>query len=85
MDFLKSWYQRYFSDPQVVILALLLVLGFAFVVVTGDILAPVLASVVIAYLLEGLVEAVERLRIPRNPSVYVVFTIFILVLIAVLF
>lgn len=70
---LRAWYQRYFSDPQAVILALMLVIGFAVVLTFGGMLAPVLASVVIAYLLEGLVRFLVRRRAPRFAAVLVVF------------
>src|SRR3569623_1412061 len=46
------WLRRYFSDPQGVILIVLLVVGFGAVIFLGDMLAPVLASIVLAYLLD---------------------------------
>src|SRR3569832_1759690 len=54
-----SWLRRYFSDPQGVILIVLLVVGFGAVIFLGDMLAPVLASIVLAYLLEGLIRPLE--------------------------
>ena len=59
-EFISAWFRRYFSHPQAVLLLVLLVTGFGIVLVMGDMLAPVLASVVIAYLLEGLVGMFER-------------------------
>ena len=56
---ISSWFQRHFSDPQVVILALFLVLGVALVLMFGRMLTPVLASLIIAYLLEGPVQRLE--------------------------
>ena len=55
MQQLTAWFKRHFSDPEVIFLALFLVIGFAVVLTLGDMLAPVLASIVIAYLLEGVV------------------------------
>lgn len=73
----RAWLHRYFSDPQAVILALLLVGGFTVVIVMGEMLAPALASVVIAYLLEGMVRQLERRRFPRPLAVFVVFVLFL--------
>ena len=73
----KEWLNRYFSDPQVVILGFLLLLGFVFIFLLGNMLIPVFASIVIAYLLEGMVSILQRCRIPRIASVLVVFTLFI--------
>lgn len=85
MHIVSDWFRRYFSDPQVVILAVLLVGGFAVVISMGDMLAPVLASVVIAYLLEGLVRLLERRGLPRLPAVIIVFVGFFAFLLFVLF
>ncbi|WP_420812622.1 AI-2E family transporter [Nitrosococcus wardiae] len=46
----------------------------------GRLLAPVLASLVIAYLLEGIVGYLERRRCPRWLAVILVFTVFLVAL-----
>jgi putative permease len=78
MQVLANWFRRYFSDPQIVFLAVALVLGFAVVLTMGNMLGPVLASLVIAYLLEGLVARLQRWGWPRIASVLLVYTSFIL-------
>ncbi len=75
--YLRGWFERHFSDPQVVILALVIMIGAAIVVFAGHLLAPLLASVVIAYLLEGAVRRLERWRVPRFVAVLVVFILFL--------
>lgn len=72
MDLIKDWFVRRFSDPQVLILTLLLIAGFAIVLFLGKILAPLFAAVVIAYLLEGVVQRLERFRLPRVLAVTIV-------------
>ncbi len=84
MRVLTDWFRRYFSDPQVVFLAAFLVVGFAVVLTMGDMLAPVLASIVIAYLLEGLVSFLQRHGWPRLASVTLVYLLFIVFVVAVL-
>jgi putative permease len=85
MELLKDWYRRSFSDPQVVILGLFLVIGFAIVIGLGAWLAPMFASIVIAYLLESLVNRLQRLRVPRMAAVTVVFLLFTAVLMLLFF
>jgi putative permease len=85
MQVVTDWFRRYFSDPQVVFLAVFLLVGFAVVLTMGDMLAPVLASVVIAYLLEGVVVWLQRLRMPRFVAVLLVFTAFVSFVVLVLF
>lgn len=76
MNLISNWFRRHFSDPQVVILTVLLLIGSAAILMLGNILAPVIASVVLAYLLEGLVGLLERYGIPRLLAVLFVFLIF---------
>lgn len=70
---LRIWFNRYFSDPEAVLLFFLLLFGCGLVMFMGGILAPVLASIVIAYVLEWIVLHLQRLNIPRLPAVLVVF------------
>ena len=81
----NDWFRRHFSDPQVVILALFLALGVLAIALFGKMLAPVLASLVLAYLLEGGVQRLERLGAPRLLSVIGVFTGFMAALVYLLF
>lgn len=76
MNIVSEWYRRYVSDPQVVILAVLLAAGFIVMLTLGRMLAPVLAGVVIAYLLDGVVEKFNRMGMPRLPAVVLVFLVF---------
>jgi putative permease len=85
MDLLKDWFRRSFSDPQVVILGLFLVIGFAIVIGLGAWLAPMFASIVIAYLLEAVVSRLQRVGLPRMVAVVLVFLMFITVLLFLMF
>ena len=85
MQFLTDWFKRYFSDPEVVFLAIFLLVGFAVVLTMGHMLAPVLASVVVAYLLEGVVVKIKRYGVPRLAAVLIVFIGFMLFVTLVIF
>lgn len=73
---LRDWIQRYFSDEEAVVLAVLLFLAFTAVLTLGGMLAPVLAGMVLAYLMQGLVVTLERLRMPGGLAVGLVFALF---------
>ena len=73
---LRDWLHRYFSDEQAVVLAVLLILGFAVILTLGGMLAPVLTGLVLAFLMQGLVNALERLRLPQLAAVWLVFALF---------
>ena len=85
IEYIRNWYQRHFSDPQVVILALFIIVGFAIVLLAGDLLAPLLASIVIAYVLDGAVEILRRGKIPRFLALGLVFSAFIALLLILIF
>jgi putative permease len=78
MNFITNWFQRHFSDPQVIILALLVIIGSVVIIILGHMLAPVLASIVLAYLLEGLVNFLEQRKVPRLVAVLLVFMTFVI-------
>ncbi len=77
IQFFKDWITRVLPNSQAISLAIVLVLGFALVFTLSDILLPVFAAGVIAYLLEGLVEFCERENIPRSASVLIVYLTFL--------
>jgi len=75
-DIIRDWYARNFSDPQAVILAFLLLVVFGLLWLVGDIMAPVLVALVLAYLLESVVSTMERWHVHRTlGSVFVLFLI----------
>ncbi len=77
MNVIVAWFRRILSDPQAVILGVILLVGFAIVFFLGHALAPVIAAAIIAYLLEGVVGVLVRWHVPRPVAVVVVFTTFL--------
>jgi len=72
------------ANPQIVFLTIALLVFILFITYTGNMLAPVLASIVIAYLLEGVVKYLQRLKLPRLPSVVIVFVLFVLFILIIM-
>ena len=85
MQIISDWFKRFLSDPQAVSLVLVLIAVTSIVLFTGQMLAPVFAGMVIAYLLEGLVRPLERQHIPRLLAVTLVFALFIAFVMVVVF
>ena len=80
----REWKDRHFSDPQRVILGIMLLVGAGLIYFLGSLLAPVLISIIIAYLLEGLVDLLRRSRVPRLAAVSIVFLVFMVGMIVVI-
>ncbi len=85
IELVKTWYNRYFSDPQAIILTAVLVIGSTVILTMGDMLLPVLASIVIAYLLEGVVRRMQHYGSKRITAVVLVFSVFVAFLIFLFF
>ena len=81
---LGKWLKRNFTDPEAISLLVWLV-GFFIVLMTmGKALFPIIASIVIAYLLNNFVMLLEKWKFPRLVSFYLVFSIFISCLVVIL-
>ena len=78
MDLIKDWLKRQLSNPQIVLLASVLLVVFLTIFFLGGFLAPVLASVVIAYLLDGIIIRFQKHGVPRLVAVCGVFVLFLL-------
>jgi putative permease len=74
---IRPWLRQRFADPQLIALAALLAGSIALVLLLGDVLAPFIAAVVVAYLLQGPVAALERRAVPHLAAVLIVFTVFL--------
>lgn len=72
----RALVNRILPNSQAVSLALILIVISALIYSLSGLLMPVFASVVLAYLLEGLVAKAEARGLPRWASVYLVFSIF---------
>ena len=66
LNLFSRWYQRRFSDPHAVTLFFILLMGFSVIYFGGHLLAPVLLSLVLAYLMEWPVLRLERCGVKRN-------------------
>ncbi|MDX1754857.1 MAG: AI-2E family transporter [Marinobacter sp.] len=82
---LRGLAEKYFSDDEAVILLLLLVVATLAVVFFGAMLAPVIAAVIVAFILQGLVGKLTGWGIPESLAIVGVFLVFLGVLVGFLF
>lgn len=82
---LRGLAHKYFSDDEAVILFLLLLGGVLTIMFFGAMLAPVIASVIIAFILQGLVAKLTRVGLPEIVSIVGGFLVFMGTLAAFLF
>lgn len=85
LQLVKNWIDRYLLDPELAILWLLLLFIIIVFASLGNILAPVFASVVMAYLLQWPISSLEKLHLPRIAAVLSVYISFLgLVILAII-
>jgi len=85
IDVLKQWYYRYFSDPQTIIFALILLIGGLIIFVMSAHLTPILVGIVVAYLFEGLVARFEFINTSRLIAASTVTAIIITLILLMMF
>lgn len=77
-NILRRWVKHYFSDPQFMILIMLLLAGFLMVLFFGRMLIPVFVSIIVALLLDSVIEWLTRFNVRRKIAVYLVFILFLI-------
>ncbi|OGT98171.1 MAG: AI-2E family transporter [Gammaproteobacteria bacterium RIFOXYB2_FULL_38_6] len=82
---ISAWFQRNFSDPGALGLFFTLVLFILVIEFFGNLLGPILFSIVIAYLLDAVVQMFERWHFPRLLALIITYCLFIAVIVFILF
>jgi putative permease len=77
LEVFKKWYERYLQEEESILLLVLLVVGVTLLVTVGDILTPLLAAIVLAYLVQGLANVLLRVGLPQWLGFTVAFVVFV--------
>ncbi|MDN3639146.1 AI-2E family transporter [Simiduia curdlanivorans] len=85
LNIFRSWTNRYFYDEEAILLLILLVVGLVLVVTMGTILAPMIAAIILAFLLQGLVVRLSNMGLNPMVSVWLAFTLLVAGLVSTLF
>ncbi len=77
LNVLRDWVERYFSDEEAVVLFILLLAGLCFVLFWGDIMAPAIASIIVAFVLQGIISYLIARGMPRRVAIYLAYCLFV--------
>jgi putative permease len=80
----NDFFDRYFHDEESIILMLLLTVGLGVLLLFGGVLAPLIAAIIIAYLMQGLVEILLRRGLSSLIAFVLVYALFIGVFLSML-
>ena len=61
----NKWYRRYLQEEESILLLVLLITALVLLITVGDILAPLFAAIVLAYLVQGVANLMTRLGLPQ--------------------
>ena len=77
LEIFNKWYKRYLFEEESVLLLVLLTIAVLLLMTIGDILTPVLAAIVLAYLMQGLAGRLERRGLPQGLGVAIAYVVFV--------
>ncbi len=73
----ERWVDRYFTDEEAILIAVLLVSSVVVLVTLGVVLAPMIAAIIIAFLLQGVVGKLEQGGVPHIAAVSMAFLLLV--------
>jgi putative permease len=81
---IRTWIDRYFHNEEAVLVVVLLALSFVVIWSLGDVLGPVLAAIIIAFLMQGMMVSLKNKGLPHWSAVAVAITFLISVMVLAL-
>lgn len=76
-DIFRRWIDDYLADEEALILLLLLLGGLIIMLTMGDIVAPVIAALILAFLLQGMIARLQRWKVPRPVALLITIILFV--------
>ena len=84
VEVISGWVNRYFSNEEAIFLVISVAVAFLVLITLGTVLAPILTGLAFAFLLDGAVGRLVRLRVPRLLAICMVEVVFLGLLVALL-
>lgn len=69
----RSWMERYFTDEEAVLVAVILLVSILVIATLGAVLAPMITAIIIAFLMQGAVARLSSWGLPHNIAVTLAF------------
>lgn len=83
LSIIGEWLNEHFAHAEAIFLVFLIAVVMLVLATLGGVLAPVLTGLVIAFLLQGLVQRLEQVRVPHMLAVTLAFLLFLSVVLTV--
>jgi putative permease len=85
LKIVKKWFDNIFSSTEVVSLFFSILIGVGVFYFLSNTLMPLLISIILAYLLDGLSDRLCKCKIPRMASIIIVFLLFLISCVVIIF
>ena len=76
-DYLKSFFRNYFYEEEQFAALFILIIAAVLLYFIGSTITPVFVSILVAYLLNGVMNFLKEKNYSKNVSFYITFTIFL--------
>ncbi len=85
LNIFRKWSRRYLFEEESILLLVMIAVALLLLMTIGDILAPLIAAIILAFLMQGVAASLERHGLPHWLGVSVAFTVFITVFLGAIF
>lgn len=73
----RGWINRFLSDEEAVLFGMIIISFFVVVLTMGQVLAPLLTGIVLAYVMQGMIKLFAKYRVPNGLAVTGTFILFL--------
>ncbi len=84
LGIVRSWFDRLFAEEETVVLLLLIAAVLVLMLTLGNVLVPIVASIVLAFMMQGIIARLSRIGAPQWLSITVAYVVFVSVFFGVL-
>ena len=84
LNVFKKWLDQLFIDEESILLLLLIAAGLLILITMGYVLGPIITSMIVAFMMQGLTAQMMKRGVPQNVAVITAFLIFVGTLLLVL-
>jgi putative permease len=85
LNVLKGWVHRFLSEEEALLFSFLLTIMIILILTMGDTLAPLLAGIVLAFLMQGVINLLLERNVPNRLAIILTFMVFMGGFLALLF
>ena len=84
LGIVRAWFDRLFAEEETVVLLLLIAAVLVMMLTLGNVLVPIVASIVLAFMMQGIIGRLSRAGAPQWVAISVAYTVFVSVFFGVL-